>query len=80
MDKQEAMTQGATSRDWRAKPEKQEAKFSAILPFVAGAIRFHGDSGIRITLEIDDSGVEEVKKLIDWRHGALEVTVRPVPK
>lgn len=77
-----ADTSEVNSRHWAVEEVRfvQEAKFSAILPFVAGAIRFHGDSGIRITLEIDDSGVEEVKKLIDWRHGALEVTVRPVPK
>jgi len=60
--------------------DNQEAKFSAVLPAVAGAIRFHGDSGARVTFDVDDSFTEEVKKLIDWRIMLLEVTVRPVPK
>lgn len=59
---------------------EQEAKFSAVLPAVAGALRFHGDGGTRVTLDIDDSFTEEMKKLIDWRNRLLEVTVRPVPK
>lgn len=59
---------------------EQEAEFTAWLPSTMTALRFHGDCGARIVLEIDDSFVDEVKKLIDWRNGLLEVTVRPVPK
>jgi len=47
----------------------QEAKFSAVLPSIVTAIRIHGDSGVRIQLDILDTDVCE-----------LEVTVRPVPK
>ena len=52
--------------------------FSAVLPSIATAIRFHGDCGARIQLDIDDSYVEQVKKLIEWRNTELRVTVRPV--
>jgi len=60
--------------------DKQEAMFSAVLPSIATAIRIHGDSGMRIQLDIDDSYVAEVLKLVAWRECELEVTVRPVPK
>jgi len=56
------------------------ATFSAVLPSIATAIRIHGDSGMRIQLDIDDSYVAEVLKLVAWRECELEVTVRPVPK
>ena len=58
--------------------DKQEAKFSAVFPSVATAFRIHGDCGTRITLDIDDSFIEEVKKLIAWRGEVLEVTIWPV--
>ena len=60
--------------------DKQEAKFSASLPSIVTAIRIHGDSGVRIQLDIPDSEMAEVLKLVLWRDGLLEVTVRPVPK
>ena len=64
--------------------DKQEAKFSAVLPSTMTAIRIHGDCGARITFDIEDGirneNIEQVKKLMDWRNQALEVTVRPVPK
>ena len=60
--------------------DKQEARFSAVLPSIATAIRIHGDCGIRITLDVDDEHIAEALKLVAWRDGALRVTVRPVPK
>ena len=60
--------------------DKQEATFQAWLPATMTALRFHGDCGARITVEVDDSFIDEVKKLIDWRDGLLQITVRPVPK
>ena len=60
--------------------DKQEAKFSAWLPSTMTAIRVHGDSGARITLDVDDKQMAEVLKLVLWRDCGLEVTVRPVPK
>ena len=60
--------------------DKQEATFSAVLPSIATAIRIHGESGVRIQLDIPDSDIAEVLKLVLWREGELEVTVRPVPK
>ena len=59
---------------------EQEAKFSAWLPNIAPAIRIHGESGMRIQLDIADSDIAEVLKLVLWRECVLEVTVRPVPK
>lgn len=34
--------------------DEQEAKFTAWLPSIATAIRVHGDSGMRIQLDVDD--------------------------
>ena len=60
--------------------DKQEAKFSAVLPSVGNAIRIHGESGTRVLLDIPDSDIAEVLKLVAWRACELEVTVRPVGK
>ena len=54
------------------------AIFSAVLPSIATAIRIHGDSGMRIQLDIDDSHVAQALKLMLWRNTELRVTVRPV--
>jgi len=84
---------GSTAADWlevihptELMPSDLEDRvsFEAVLPSTASAIRFHGDCGARITLDIDDGvhneGVEQVKRLIDWRGKVLRVTVRPVSK
>ena len=60
--------------------DEQEAKFTAWLPSIAPAIRIHGESGLRIQLDIADSDIAEALKLVLWRKCVFEVTVRPVPK
>lgn len=81
MDKQEGTlpldSEGAREQEARL---KGRAKFTAWLPNIAPAIRIHGGSGMRIQLDIADSDIAEVLKLVLWRECALQVTVRPVPK
>jgi len=60
--------------------DEPEAQFSAVLPSVGNAIKIHGESGTRIQLDIPDTDVAEVLKLVAWRECELQVTVRPVPK
>lgn len=81
MDKQEAgLPLDSVAAREREATLQGRAEFQAWLPATMTALRFHGDCGMRITVEVDDSFIEEVKKLIDWRDGLLQITVRPVPK
>ena len=49
--------------------------FEAILGQTTGAIRIHGDSGFRLTLDVDDSGTEAIKRLVDMRGKNLHIEV-----
>jgi len=60
------------------KPEKEKADdlqeqdvrsltFDAILAQNANAIRFHGESGAQVTFDVDDTGREALKELVEYR-------------
>lgn len=53
------------------------AVFRAVLPNTQGAIRVHGDSGMRITLDVSEDELPEALKLVMWRQRVLVVTVEP---
>ena len=54
-----------------------DAHFQAIVAPTQSGIRIHGDSGVRITLDVDESFMAEALKLVMWRDGVLDVYVRP---
>ena len=60
--------------------DKSEAMvvFSASVPPLQGWIRISGDGGARIQLDVPDTDLADVLKLILWRDKELRVTVRPV--
>lgn len=51
--------------------------FRASLPPIMSAIRAGGDGGVRIQLDIPDTDMAEVLRLLLWRDRVLLVTVRP---
>ena len=58
------------------KPE--QVTFYATIPNIATAIRVHGESGGRIQLDVDDTGLAEMLKLVLWRERLLRVTIEPM--
>ena len=52
--------------------------FYATIPNIATAIRVHGESGGRIQLDVDDTGLAEMLKLVLWRERLLRVTIEPM--
>ena len=53
------------------------AVFEAAFPSTQGAIRIHGDSGMRIELDIDESNVPAALSVMLWRDRLLKVTIEP---
>ena len=53
------------------------AAFRATLPPILSAIRMAGDGGMRVMLDIDESGMPEALKLLMWKGRVLRVTVGP---
>ena len=51
--------------------------FEAVIPSNMSALRIHGDSGMRITLDVDETNLPEALKLVLWRERVLRVTVEP---
>jgi len=51
------------------------ACFYASLPPTASAIRVHGESGMRVILDIPDTFVAEALRLVGWRSKLLKVTI-----
>jgi len=49
--------------------------FTAVFPAIQAAIRFHGEGGMRITLDIDESQVGEAAALLMWRGKVMKITV-----
>lgn len=59
--------------------ESQElATFEAVIPSTVTAIRIHGDEGMRITLDVDETNLPAALDLVRWRGRLLRVTVEPV--
>jgi len=52
--------------------------FEAVIPSNMSALRIHGESGMRITLDVDETNLPEALKLVLWRERVLRVTVEPV--
>lgn len=53
------------------------ASFRATLPPILSAIRFSGDGGMRVQLDIPESDLGEATKLLLWKGAVLRVTVGP---
>jgi len=51
--------------------------FLAVIPSNMTAIRIHGESGMRLTLDVDEQSLPEALKLVLWRERVLRVTVEP---
>ncbi len=68
------------------KPEKEKTDnpnngnvrplaFEAILAQNANAIRFHGESGAQVTFDVDDTGRDALKELVEYRGENLHIEV-----
>ena len=55
----------------------ESATFTATLPPIMSALRFSGDGGCRIMLDVPESEMGEAVKLLMWRQMPLRVTVKP---
>ena len=55
----------------------ESATFTATLPPIMSALRFSGDGGRRIMLDVPESEMGEAVKLLMWRQMPLRVTVGP---
>ena len=55
----------------------ESATFTATLPPIMSALRFSGDGGCRIMLDVPESEMGEAVKLLMWRQMPLRVTVEP---
>jgi len=52
--------------------------FEAVIPSTVSAIRIHGDEGMRLTLDIDETNLPEALQIVCWRGGPLRVTIEPM--
>lgn len=57
--------------------ERDVAEFEAVIPSNMSAIRIHGESGMRIQLDVDETNLPEALKLVLWRERVLRVTIEP---
>jgi len=51
--------------------------FEAVIPSTVSAIRIHGDEGMRLTLDVDETNLPEALQIVCWRGGPLRVTIEP---
>ena len=49
-----------------------------MIPSTVTAIRIHGDEGMRLTLDVDESNLPAALGLLTMRGRLLKVTVEPV--
>jgi len=56
----------------------EAAVFLAVIPSTVTAIRIHGDEGMRLTLDVDESNLPAALGLLTMRGRLLRVTVEPV--
>lgn len=49
--------------------------FLASIPSLQSALTIAGDGGGRLKLDVDDSQIDKLLKLLDWRGQLLRVTV-----
>ena len=56
----------------------ERAVFEAVFPSTQSAIRVHGDAGMRIELDIDESNVPLALSVMLWRNRRLKITIEPV--
>ena len=54
------------------------AVFLASLPPIMTAIKVSGDGGASIQLDVPDTHIADVLRLLLWRDTVLEVTVKPI--
>jgi len=51
--------------------------FEAVIPSTVSAIRIHGDEGMRLTLDVDETNLPEALQIVCWRGEPLRVTIEP---
>ena len=54
-----------------------EIAFTASLPSSDGAIKVHGDGGLRLTLDVPESQLPLALHMVKMRHTTFDVVVRP---
>jgi len=52
--------------------------FEAVIPSTVSAIRIHGDEGMRLTLDVDETNLPEALQIVCWRGEPLRVTIEPM--
>jgi len=52
--------------------------FEAVIPSTVSAIRIHGDEGMRLTLDVDETNLPEALQIVCWRGEPLRVTIGPM--
>jgi len=52
--------------------------FHATLPTIGGAIKFAGDGGARVQLDVDQQAEGDMVPLLLWRGMLLKVTIEPI--
>lgn len=55
----------------------ERAEFEAVIPSTATAIRVHGDEGMRLTLDVDESNLPAALDVLTMRGRLLRVTIEP---
>jgi hypothetical protein len=61
-----------------AKQQPDLINFTACLPAIAGVIKYDGQGGARITLEVPDTEIKQVNRLLDMRGQAFLVVISPL--
>ena len=60
--------------------DDDRAVFRASLPPILSALRFSGDGGMRVQLDIPETDLGEATKLLLWKGTVLRITVEPEEK
>lgn len=58
--------------------QRHDITFRAIIPSIGTAIRFAGDGGMRIILDVAESDEDEALPILAMREQVLEATIRTV--
>jgi hypothetical protein len=61
----------------KAEGHTEQVEFLAAIPPLGSAIKVHGEAGGRITLDVDDSQLPDLLRLVAWRDQLLRVVVQP---
>ena len=59
----------------KTKPNSQSATFRASIPPTESAIKFHGQEGARLQLDVAESDLADFLLMLPFRNKVLRVTV-----